>query len=77
MFIKGIGHTKFTFSSKSSIELACESINEALSSSGMNIRDIDAIVVANIDVFTNNEHQRHTPGIYSQIFKINIPIIRV
>ncbi|MCA9495977.1 MAG: thiolase family protein [Nanoarchaeota archaeon] len=77
MFIKGIGHSKFTFSLKSSIELACEVIIEAINNSKMELCDLDAIVVSNIDIFTNGEHQRHTPGLYSQIFKLNIPIIRI
>lgn len=77
MFVKGIGHTKFGNSMKTATVLGYEAAIMALKDANMTLKEINAIVVTDSIIFTNGEHQRHTPAIYSEMFETQIPIIRV
>lgn len=73
MYIKGIGHTKFGVSKKTSWQLGFEAALEALEDANMNANDLDAIVISY--AITSSEHQRHAQGIFSSMFKKHLPII--
>ncbi|MBW2979850.1 thiolase family protein [Candidatus Woesearchaeota archaeon] len=77
MYVKGVGMTRFDASDKPSIQLAYEAVFEALQDAKLTIKDMDAVVVSNMDLPTNGERQRHMASILSSLFKTNIPIIRV
>ena len=76
-YVHGVGMTSFTFENRSTFEMAYEAIQEALSDADMNIRKIDAVVVANCDTKVNDERQRHYSSFLSSILKRQIPIMRV
>lgn len=75
MYIKGIGHTRFSKTKKSSHLLAYDAAMQALDGSGMTIDEIDMIIVSNTQEYTGHEHQRHPAAIISSIFKTKIPVI--
>jgi len=76
MYVKGVGMTKFDVIDKPSHLIAYEAAYSAVENSGISIKDIDAIVLGNLDFDSNGERQRHITTMLSSLFKRNIPIIR-
>lgn len=77
MYIKGVGMTKFDYSTKPWWQFAYEAAMDALKDAKMTISDIDAIVFASVSTAAGGEHQTHKVSFLSDLFKINIPIIEV
>ena len=77
MYIKGVGMTKFDYSTKPWWQFAFEATMEALKDAKMTIKDIDAIVFASVSSATSGEHQTHKVSFLSDLFKTNVPIIEV
>lgn len=77
MYINGVGMTKFDVKNKSTMELAYEATLEALGDSGLNMNDIEAVVVTTVDTKVNDERQRHYSSVISSLLKKRLPIIRV
>src|SRR3989338_599857 len=77
MYIKGVGMTKFGVEDKSTQEMVYEAALEALDEADMSIDDINAVIMASMDITTSGERQRHTASVLSSLFKVQIPIIRV
>lgn len=77
MYIKGVGMTKFDYSTKPWWQFAYEAAIDALKDGNMTIADIDAIVFASVSSAAGGEHQTHKVSFLSDLFKINVPIIEV
>jgi len=77
MYIKGTGMTTFNYHERPSHLLAYDAILQALNNSSMKIKEIDAIVISNLDFEFNGERQRHFGSLLSSLLKTNVPIIRV
>jgi acetyl-CoA C-acetyltransferase len=77
MYIKGVGMTKFDYSTKPWWQFAYEAAMDALKDAKMTIADIDAIVFASVSTAAGGEHQTHKVSFLSDLFKTNIPIIEV
>ncbi len=75
-YIKGVGMTKFDIENRNSMDFAEDAIMLALDDSGLNIDDLDAVVVANSDNAFNPERQRHFNSFLSSFFRRRMPIIR-
>ena len=69
--------TKFDVKDRSTQEMVYEAALEALYDADMGIDDINAIIMASMDITTGGERQRHTASMLSSLFKVQIPIIRV
>ena len=69
--------TKFGVEDKSTQEMVYEAALEALDEADMSIDDINAVIMASMDITTSGERQRHTASVLSSLFKVRIPIIRV
>jgi acetyl-CoA C-acetyltransferase len=77
MYIKGVGMTKFDYSTKAWWQFAYEAAIDALKDAKMSIGDIDAIVFASVSSAAGGEHQTHKVSFLSDLFKTNVPIIEV
>jgi DNA repair exonuclease SbcCD ATPase subunit len=77
MYIKGVGMTKFDYSTKPWWQFAYEAAIEALKDAKIDMSDIDAIVFASVSAAAGGEHQTHKVSFLSDLFKTNIPIIEV
>lgn len=77
MYIKGVGMTKFDYSTKPWWQLAFEASLEAFKDAQMTPADIDAIVFSSISTAAGGEHQSHKVSFLSDLFKTNVPIIEV
>jgi acetyl-CoA C-acetyltransferase len=77
MFIKGVSHSKFGATDRSTTEMGYDVAIDAIKNSGLTLNDIGIIVVTDTMFESNGEHQRHTPALYAELFQTNIPIIRV
>lgn len=77
MYIKGVGMTKFDYSTKPWWQFAFEATMDALKDAKMTIKNIDAIVFASVSSAASGEHQTHKVSFLSDLFKINVPIIEV
>jgi acetyl-CoA C-acetyltransferase len=77
VYISGIGRTKFGVLSKSLVELAYESMFNAINDSPLNITDIDAIFVSNFLGGPLNSQLHLNSVIASLLPGLNIPIVRV
>lgn len=77
MFIKGVSHSKFKATNRSTVEMGYDVGMDALKKSNLTLEDIELIVVTDTMFETNGEHQRHTPALYAELFQTDIPIIRV
>ncbi len=75
MYIRGVGHTKFGLSTKTSWQLGYEAALQALEDARLSVEAIGAIVLSSCLLAGGGEHQRHLQGIFSSIFKKHIPII--
>ena len=64
--------TKFDVIDKSVHLIAYDAAYSAIDNSGINIKDIDAIVLGNLDIDTNGDRQRHVVTMLSSLFKKNI-----
>lgn len=77
VFIKGGYQTKFGELWQNSLEdLVFESLVGALKDSGLSIKNIDAIYIANM-LYSETDNQNHLSAVISEMLNINIPIIRV
>ena len=76
MYIKGVGMTRFGLHDRPTHLLMYEAASKALADAAMTIKDIDAVVISNIEWFFNGERQRHAGSLLSGMFKISVPIIR-
>jgi 3-oxoacyl-[acyl-carrier-protein] synthase III len=77
MYIKGVGMTKFDYSTKPWWQFAFEASLEAFKDAQMTPADIDAIVFSSISTAAGGEHQSHKVSFLSDLFKTNVPIIEV
>ncbi|MFA6252195.1 MAG: thiolase family protein [Candidatus Paceibacterota bacterium] len=77
MYIKGVGMTKFDYSTRSWWDFAYSAAIEALQDAKMSMSDIDAIVFTSISSAAGGEHQTHKVSFLSDIFKTNVPIIEL
>lgn len=77
MYIKGVGMTKFDYSTKYWWEFAYEAAIEALEDAKMSMSDIDAIIFTSISSAAGGEHQTHKVSFLSELFKTNVPIIEL
>jgi len=77
MYIKGVGMTKFDYSTRHWWDFAYEAAIEALRDANMSIKDIDAIVFTSISSAAGGEHQTHKVSFLSDLFKTNVPIIEL
>ncbi|MDD5639941.1 MAG: thiolase domain-containing protein [Candidatus Pacebacteria bacterium] len=77
MYIKGVGMTKFDYSTRYWWDFAYEAAIEALQDANMNIEKIDAIVFVSMSSAAGGEHQTHKVSFLSDLFKVNIPIIEL
>ncbi|MFA5178062.1 MAG: thiolase domain-containing protein [Candidatus Paceibacterota bacterium] len=77
MYIKGVGMTKFDYSTKPWWQFAFEASLEAFKDAQMTPADIDAIVFSSISSAAGGEHQSHKVSFLSDLFKTNVPIIEV
>jgi acetyl-CoA C-acetyltransferase len=75
IYIKGAGMTKFDVDNRVSQERIFECVLEALDSSEMNFDEIETIFVANCELETNDERQRHVASMISSLFQKKMPII--
>lgn len=77
MYIKGVGMTKFDYSTKSWWQFAYEAAMDALKDAQMTMADIEAIVFVSVSSAAGGEHQTHKVSFLSDLFKVNIPIIEL
>jgi len=77
MYIKGVGMTRFDYSTKPWWQFAFEASLEALKDAQMTPADLDAIVFSSISTAVGGEHQSHKVSFLSDLFKTNIPIIEI
>ena len=76
MYIKGVGVSKFTKDYKATLEFAKEAIINALDDSGLNINQLDALVVSNTDNIFSPDRQRHFNSLLSSLLRRKMPTIR-
>ena len=77
IYIKGGYQTKFgELWDKSLEDLITESVINGLKDASMNIKDIEVIYIANM-LSSQIDNQNHLNSLVSEIFKVNIPIIRI
>ncbi|MFC1800554.1 thiolase family protein [Nanoarchaeota archaeon] len=76
MYVKGVGQTRYGITDKFLWQLGHEAVGKALADADMTMKDIDAMVITNLDFATNGERQRHSASLFSSVLKTNIPIIR-
>tara|TARA_Y100000310_G_scaffold68197_1_gene63505 strand:+ start:16721 stop:17854 length:1134 start_codon:yes stop_codon:yes gene_type:complete len=76
MFIKGVGCTKFGLE-QNYLKMIHEASFEALNQGDLGIKDIDMVVVSNLNLTTNGERQRLKASLISSVFKKTMPIIHV
>ena len=76
VFVKGVGALPSKPHDKPSHLLAYDAITRCLEDADMNMNDIDAIVVSNLEWFYSSEKQRHMASQLSSTLKTHIPIIR-
>ena len=69
--------TKFGVEDRSTHSMAYEAIGLALKDSDMSIKDIDAVVVSNVDTKINDERQRMYGLVVSSLLNRQMPIIVV
>ena len=77
MFVKGVGMTKFGTGNRSSQEMIYEAAFEALQDAGMSMKDIEGVVVTNMDFFSNGERQRHSASMINSVLNTKAPVIRI
>lgn len=77
MYIRGVGMTKFDYSSRPWWDYAYEAAIEALQDAKIGINDIDAIVFTSISSAAGGEHQTHKVSFLSELFRTNVPIIEM
>ena len=77
MYICGAGRTKFGILKKTLPELAYEAMYKAIDDSPIDIRDIDAIIVANFLAGPSNGQLHLNSLIASLLPGLNLPIFRV
>ncbi|MFA5080439.1 MAG: thiolase domain-containing protein [Candidatus Paceibacterota bacterium] len=77
MYIKGVGMTKFDYSTRYWWDFAYEAAIEALQDASMSIEKIDAIVFVSMSSAAGGEHQTHKVSFLSDLFKVNVPIIEL
>lgn len=77
MYIKGVGMTKFDYSTKAWWQFAYEAAMDALKDAKMTMADIEAIVFVSVSSAAGGEHQTHKVSFLSDLFKVNIPIIEL
>src|SRR3989338_11250648 len=76
-YVKGVGMTKFGIEDRPLHEMAYEAINLALHDAGMNVDELDAVVVSNVDTKINDERQRMYGLSISSLLNRKMPIIVV
>ncbi len=74
-YIKGVGMTRFDIDARANWERVYECAVEALDSAAMSLDAIDAIFIANSEVSSTSDRQRHTASQLSSLFQKKIPII--
>jgi acetyl-CoA C-acetyltransferase len=78
MYVKGVGMTRFGVHSVTTQELCYDAVMEALGDSGVQLSDIDEIIVSRGDSTIDGERQKLFPSVLSSIIQDQgIPIIRV
>ncbi|MFA6348171.1 MAG: thiolase family protein [Candidatus Paceibacterota bacterium] len=77
MYIKGVGMTKFDYSTKPWWDIAYRAAIEALKDAKIGIESIDAIVFTSMSSAAGGEHQTHKVSFLSELFKTNVPIIEI
>lgn len=77
VFVKGVGSLPSRPYDKPSHLLAYDAVLKCLEDADMNMGDIDALVVSNLEWFYSSEKQRHMASQLSSTLKTHIPIIRI
>ena len=77
MYVKGVGMTTFGAHDKPNHVLAYEAAYEALEDADLSIKDVDAIIIGNLDFSSNGERQRHVAALISSVFKTHVPILGI
>jgi acetyl-CoA C-acetyltransferase len=75
VYLKGAGMSKFDIELQWSHEKIYEAVNGALDSGEISLNDIDAIFVANCEMETNGERQKHTAPMISTMLHKKVPIL--
>ncbi len=76
-YIKGVGAIPYGVCAKQSHLLAYDVAYDALNDADLNMNDIDAVVVSNLEWFYSSERQRHMASLLAATLKTRVPIIRL
>ncbi len=76
MYIRGIGRTRFGKLDMTMQQMMVEAVTKSLADSSLTLKDVDAVVISN-NLSGLNQRQLHLNSLFSTIFKVDIPVIRV
>lgn len=76
-YVQGVGSTVFGKSKVSSASLATQAIASALSDAQLNLQDIDAFFISNLDLTSGDERQRHHASRLRSLLSIDKPMYQL